>query len=121
MLLPLLCMQLFFLFPVPDTLGTESGQNTSIPFVLLYVAIFVINILAGSVLFYRLLTLAEDSCVKRFLSASFFLPLSRLSLSIYLLNPLLIWFNVAQSRTAQQLTIFYIVSAFSNLTKLTHF
>lgn len=52
---------------------------------------------------------AKESAVCRFLSSRFFLPFSRLSFGIYLLNMLVIWFNAHQVRTLPTLHLLSIV------------
>ena len=62
--------------------------------------------------------------VKRFLSASMFRPLSRLSFSMYLSHMIPIWFNVYTMKAPFEVNSFNIVSAFNwlllNLIHLFH-
>lgn len=94
--------------PWPSIPINGDDLSSSITYTAGIILLDLLFILITLLWIYTLLV-CKDSAVKRFLSSPFFLPFSRLSLGIYLLNLLVIWFNVHQIRAPQRLNGLSIV------------
>ena len=86
-----------------DLTLNQQQQQQSYLVLCFIIVLFVMTILCES-LFVYLLIVCKVNTLKQFLSSSLLVPIGRLSLAIYLLNPLVNWHNLHQSRQASELT-----------------
>ena len=109
--LSILVLAVIILYPV-ECFENAENEDKSLMFLLVFGLCFVVAILAEGFLVYFLI-LSKSSFIKQFLSAKFLIPIGRLSYGIYLLNPLVNWFNIQQNWDTPRLTLQYLVSDYS--------
>lgn len=87
--------------------STDPFGGSSTVYDLSCLLVKVVNSLAYSMFIYQgILSDRTTSWLKRAFSAPFFHPLSRLSFGMYLVHPLLIWFNLSQNTQTPHLSFF---------------
>lgn len=97
------------MLPVEDVQQLSEKERQSGLFMAVFLLFFTVVILSESLFFYFLL-LVRSSLFKQFLGSSLLAPIGRLSLSIYLLNPLVNWTRLHQVRQTAPLTMQHLVS-----------
>src|SRR5699024_1802198 len=96
-------------FPLMSKNPNEQSHYEGIGESFYFVAIFLIHALLLVAIFFSLLFASPKFWLKQLLSSHFFVPLSRLSYGIYLVNIPLILLNVLQNSQTQKLSNLYVV------------
>lgn len=89
---------------------TEENEQTSFLYSSSTFVILCLIVLINSLWLFSNIIASASSIVRWALSLNLWLPFSRLSYGIYLLNPLLIWYNVHLNRDTPVLSIANSVS-----------
>ena len=99
----MMCAVLFW--PIPNTFKSSASL-----YGVTYQTREVISSLAFTFFFYHMITSSSESGVKSVFYSRYYLPLSRLSYSAYILQPIFTWHNLSQVRDAVTVTWFFQVN-----------
>jgi len=99
----------FVIFEFCHLVPLPSSESANLKFTLSMI-LLLLFFSTSTIIWIYSLNIANTSSFKQFLSAQFFVPFSRLSYGIYLLNLLVIWFNAHQARKPMTLTGLSIVN-----------
>jgi len=103
----LVLILLLFLVPIPFELRTPMNAVQKHPVYILISQLIYFCIMAATGGIILIHSKTKRSIAKRFLSSQFLYALNQASFGIYLVNPLLIWYNLHLARQASELNAIF--------------